>query len=323
MKKFFLFFLILVYTGAFIYSESISGHSFSLGVSFGLLNGEGEEIVYTSSSSSDLYSRLNWDIKPLFYAGVDLDYKWKSGASRLGFFTDIGFKYCIPGCTGVTEDRDWMDIHENPTYPWLNLFSEHECYAKTGILLDFNIGMTVDLVYELKLKLFLSYSLMYYSWLAKNGSVLYPPGFSPGHVQVSGDGIEYEQLWNIFSPGVSVYGSTNRFYDIEIFIKYSPLVWCNAVDYHIVKKSRYIDTLFSGFYIEPGFMVSYKPYSALCFLLSFDYRYLGGLRGYTTIKRPGYPDIIDYGAGAAYSAVNVTLAAKYTFENLGKPKRDF
>ena len=313
MKRAFLFILILVQTCALIYSESNYGHSFSLGLSFGLLNGESEEIVYPGSTSNDLYSRLNWDIKPLFYAGVDLAYRWKAKTGRLGIFTDIGFKYCIPGYTGTTEDRDWMDIHGNPTYPWLNLFSEHECYAKTGILLDINIGMTMDLVYELKFKFFLSYSLMYFSWLAKNGSVLYPPGFPPGHDTVTGDGIEYEQLWNIISPGVSVYGSTNRFYDIEIFLKCSPFAWCHAIDDHIVKKTQFIDNLSLGFYIEPGFLITFKPYSSLSFSISFDYRYLSGLRGDTTIKRLGYTDIIDYSAGAAYSTVNVTLAAKYAF----------
>ena len=313
MKRAILFIIILVCICGSVYSESNSGHSFSFDVSFGLLNGESEEIVYASGTTSDLYSRLNWDIKPLFYTGIDLEYKWKAKTGRLGIFTNIGFKYCIPGYTGTAEDRDWMDNLENPTYPWLRLYSEHECYSEKGYLLDLNIGMTIDLVFDLKLKLFLSYSMMYYSWYTKDGSSLYPPGFFPGHSQISGAGIEYEQLWNIFSPGVSFYGSANRFYDIEIFIKCSPFVWCNAVDNHIVKNYEYIDTLFLGFYIEPGFIISFKPYSFLNFTISFDYRYLGGVRGYTTIKRPGYPDKIDYGAGAGYSAVNIAVAAKFIF----------
>ena len=323
MKRAPLFIFIFLQTCALIYSESNSGHDLSLGLSFGILNGESEEVVYPDSKSNDLYSRLNWDIKPLFYAGVDLDYKWKSGTGGFGIFAGLGFKYCIPGYTGVAEDRDWIDNFGESTYPWLRLYSEHECYSKEAYLLDVNIGMTINLFYVLKLKVFLSYSMMYYSWLAENGSILYPPGFSPGHSQVSGDGIEYGQLWNIFSPGVSIYGSTNRFYDIEIFIKCSPFIWCHAVDNHIVTKTEYIDNTYSGFYIEPGFVISFRPYSFLCFSVSFDYRYLGGSRGDTTIKRLGYTDIIDYSAGAAYSAVNIALAAKYTFENLGKPRRDF
>ena len=310
MKRTFLFILILVQTCVLIYSESNYGHSFSLGVSFGLLNGESEEIVYPGSTSNDLYSRLNWDIKPLFYAGVDLDYVWKAKTGRLGIFAGIGFKYCIPGYTGIAEDRDWIDNSEESTYPWLRLYSEHECYSKEAYLLDVNMGMTINLFYELKLKLFLSYSMMYYSWLAKNGSILYPSG----HIQISGDGIEYSQLWNIFSPGVSIYGSTNRFYDIEIFIKCSPFAWCYAIDNHLIKNTEFIDTLSLGFYIEPGFLISFKPYSFLGFSVSFDYRYLGGVRGDTTIKGPGgYTGIINYSAGAAYSAVSITLAAKYTF----------
>ena len=284
-----------------------------MGLSFGLLNGESEEIVYAGSTTKDLYSRLNWDIKPLFYAGMDLDFLWKRETGWFDLFLGVNLKFCFPGYTGVTEDRDWIDIYENPTYPWLNLFSEHECYAKSGVLLDITVGMTMDIVHDLKLKFFLTYSLMSYSWLAKNGSVLYPPGYSPGHSELTGDGIEYKQVWNILTPGVSIYGSTNRYYDIEFFLKLSPFVWCRAVDDHLVKNTQYVDIMSMGFYIEPGFIVTYKPYSFLSFSVSFDYRYLGGLRGYTTIKHEGYPDIIDYGAGAAYSAVSIALAAKYTF----------
>lgn len=98
MRKLFLFLLIFVILSFSVWAQStdVNGHKFSFGASIGLLAGEGEEIVYRDESSDDKLSQLLWEIKPLFYTGVDVNYNWHKPENRVGFFTGGSFKYGFP-----------------------------------------------------------------------------------------------------------------------------------------------------------------------------------------------------------------------------------
>ena len=318
LRKICLFALILVSAHSFIFAGPNNNHDFSIGVSTGLLHGDTEEIVYIDGSSKKRLSQLDWDIKPLFYAGLDLKYSWLRSETKFGFFTDAGAKIGIPGKTGVMQDRDWAeDLGEEylvSTYPhWLNYYSEHENKTRIAVLADLDAGMIYRLKNDFRLKFFLSYSLMYYSWEAWGGSYLYPteytaPDPSHGYWPSSEKVITYRQFWHIFSPGASFYGVFNRYFDMELSFKITPLIWLFAKDNHLMNDDLFFDTPKFGIFLEPGFVFNFRANKLVTVSFSYSYRFIAGSRGNSTLNSTKtYYNT----SGAAYSAQDIGLFVSF------------
>jgi hypothetical protein len=148
---------------------------------------------------------------------------------------------------------------------------------------------------------------MNFSWAASGGSRLHPNN----HGYYVGTVITYTQEWNIISIGVSFYGAFNRYFDVDISIKLSPLIWCTAVDNHISDKI-FTDSMFGGFFFEPGLLFSFTPNDFFKLSLSVTYRNISGARGNTKIEK-GQAVYYDYNiGGAGYSVFDIGLVATFT-----------
>jgi len=307
MMKKYNFLIMLVITAMGLFAQN-NEHSFSLGVSLGLLGGQSEEIVYRNSKSGYMLSQLLWDMKPLTYAGVEVHYNWQNPANKWGLFTDAFFKFGIPGNTGIMEDRDWMF----GTYPdWLTHYSVHDNRTQKAMLIDINAGASFKIFEKFLIKPFLSYSYMNFSWAASGGSFLYPDEDGDHFYLITDtDVITYEQTWNIISIGVSFYGAFNRYFDVDISIKLSPLIWCTAVDNHISRNIIFVDSMFSGFFFEPGLLFSFTPNDFFKLSLSVKYRNISGARGNAKIE--GEQAVYYNIGGAGYSVFDIGLVATFT-----------
>jgi outer membrane protease len=284
------------------------GPRFSIGVSLGLLHGQGEEIVYWDEGSDRKLSQLLWDIKPLGYAGVDVGLDWQKQGSRWGFFTGSDFKFGFPGKNGVMVDRDWRGAN----YPdWLTNYSEHDNRTDSALLIDADFGMSFRLSESFLLKAYIVYTYMSFSWTASGGSFLYPAG---GHwfEEPTGSAVTYQQSWHIISPALAFYGKFNRYFDIELSLKASPFIWCVADDNHPIKNIHFTDTMEYGFFIEPKLVFSYIPKDYFSLSLSVSYRDISGTRGDTDERSQGKPAVtFEDEAGAGYRAFDIGLSAKF------------
>jgi len=299
--------------------EYLNAHRFSFGLSFGLLSGATEEVVYRNSAAKNYLSQLVWQINPLFYAGVDLAYSWQGQpdpASTFqkifsGFFTDASFKIGMPGDTGLMEDKDWM---RQPSSA-MSHYSIHDNRAELAMLAGLDIGKSFRLYNSLRLGVFLSYNLMYYSFAARGGTYLYPD-VDGGHFQDPGQEkvVTYRQLWQILSPGLSFHGEIDNYFDIELFFKISPLITASSFDEHLSRGLQIInDPMYLGLYIEPGLVFAFKP-PVSRFMLSFsmNYKNIRGTRGDSWYRYPEsasstYSNV----GGADYSAFDIGIAAKF------------
>jgi outer membrane protease len=316
MKKIYLPLLMFVTLGLSVPAQStgINGGrgGLSLGTSIGLLAGAGEEIVYRDKNSDDKLSQLLWEIKPLFYAGFDVNYNWLKPGNRFGFFTAGSFKYGFPAKTGVMEDRDWV---ADEYADWLTHYSVHNNKTENAILIDANIGVSFRVIEKYFLKTYIAYNFMHFSWTAKGGSLLYPPtNTNPkGHVPVPRqiDVITYELTSHIVSPAIAFYGEFNQYFDIEISLKLSPLIWISAKDEHIIGGFTTREDPSMGFYFEPGLLFSFKPNNKFTLTSSVAYRNISGSRGDSVYTKDGsktkHEDIV----GAGYSAFDVGIIAKF------------
>jgi outer membrane protease len=304
-----------IFSAAMIFNLSAKEHDFSIGASFGMLNGRAQEAWYMDTETDNKESELLWDFKPLPYIGLDIKYSWLKPENKWGLFANGLIKFGFPYESGVMEDRDWL-ISSNPN--WLTNYSVHDNKTETAILMDFNLGVSFLIFQKFLLKPYLSYHYMHFSWTASGGSILYArnsiydPVYSyyyPSTKNVA----TYEQTWHIFSPAISFYGEFNRFFDIEIAFEATPLIWCLAKDNHIDKNWLITDNPIYGIFIEPSVLFSYKPMDHFVLSFSFTYRDINKSRGDTLYKKPSSNEFFKNRGGAGYTAADIGIIAKYKF----------
>jgi outer membrane protease len=304
------------------------GFSLSLAPSVGLLYGYAEEIVYYGKGSDGKISQLLWNMKPLIYSGVDINLNWLKPGNRWGLFADGSFKFGFPMGTGIMEDRDWIGTNSNGVWlsDVLTHYSVHDNKTDNAMLINAAMGLSFKIFEEYLLRTYIAYNYMEFSWTAKGGSFLYPAEdvdkdghLDQQHFYLIDSGMDvgtYKQRWYIVSPGVSFYGRFNRFFDIDISLKLSPLIWCNTVDEHLLRNLTIKDTMDFGFFIEPKLIFSFTPKDFFALSLTFSYTHIGGTRGDSEYKEQGqqkkiYQDI----SGSGYSTFDIGLILKFMILN--------
>jgi len=321
---------VFVFSVVMIFNLPANEHNFSVGASFGLLNGQAQEIVYREITSDNKLSELLWNFNPLAYLGLDIEYSWLKPGNGWGLFANGLTKFGFSGKTGVLEDRDWDALYlykiNNPY--WLTNYSVHDNKTETAILMDFNLGVLFLISQKFLLKPYLSYHYMYFSFTASGGSILYSNPDKLGNPAIYSEYLPainikavgaYEQTWHIFSPAISFYGEFNRFFDIEIAFEVTPFIWCVAIDKHLLRHLVFTDILRGGLFIEPSFLFSYKPSENFTVSLSCAYREISKSRGDTKYKKEQKTIIEKNLSGAGYTAFDIGIIAKYIYSS---PQRD-
>ena len=300
-------------------------YGFSVSPRIGMLYGHAEEIVYKTSGKDHYMSELLWDLKPLFYIGLDAEFGPRNRYAHSGFIAAGSLKsqlgiHGIPPKTGINENRDW----KYPDNQNLTNYSRHDAYSQRAILADISIGYSWRLTNSLAVKAYGIFSYMHFSWIAKDGYYQYLESDEFGNIfpldqiwdknmpktAMSGPANEYFQNWFIVSPGISLTWKFSRQFSLEGNFSYSPLIYCFARDDHILRNTVFYDYLSFGHFINGGGSLIYSPTGNLDISLSFSYRHISGSRGDTRIKEGSHTwDIYDT-AGAAFSAVDISLTAK-------------
>jgi outer membrane protease len=327
LKKSFVVFACLVVIAAQS-AVAQNARPFSFGVNVGTLVGNGEEFVYRSSKHDSKLIELLWGMAPLIYAGENVSYVWQKNENRnknqnenksenrLGFFASGSIKLGFPATWGIMEDRDWI-LNSYPL--WLTHYSVHDNYAKKAILFDASFGVSFPVFEKFILKPYLSYMFMNFEWMALGGSFLYPE--SNDYFNNKPGVVTYGQIWNIVSPALAFYGEFNPYFDIELSIKVSPLIFISTKDKHILRDLIITDKMFGGLFVEPGLVFTFKPVRNLTIALSAAYRnisfvygdsvYDGLLDEHNHVLPPQtFKDI----AGAGYSVFDFGLVARYSME---------
>jgi len=212
--------------------------------------------------------------------------------------------------TGFMEDRDWI---RQPTWA-LSHYSIHDNETELAMLAGVDIGKGFMLYNDFRLRVFLSYNTMYYSFIARGGTFLYPE-LDGGHFHDSSREkvVTYRQFWQILSPGVSFSGAFNRYFGIELFFKATPVIMASSFDEHLSRSLQIInDPMYYGLYLEPGLVFSLTP-PASPVLLSFslNYRNISGTRGSSRYRYPDSSNTYRSVGGAGFSAFDIGLSVRF------------
>jgi len=299
---------VIIFFGAFPASaRENKDYSFSLCPQFGLLNGHVEEIVYPTDTKAPLLSLLLWDVKPVFYYGLLMDFSPVRPVEKSGFFSELSLKFGIPGRSGVMEDKDWMSKVNTD----LTNYSKHDNITKEIFLLDFKAGVLFPVFNALLVKTFVNISYMNFRFSGENGHGTYANENQPEKT-FSGKVIGYKQEWFFAAPGVSLgYGYKNYFF-AEISFIATPLVLCTGLDGHIERNIQFKDNMTGGWLLEPGFRYSMNLTERLGVSWEISWRYIKGTRGPSYNRQPiGSGNYHKDGeAGAGMSMLNTALLLK-------------
>jgi outer membrane protease len=309
----------------FSYAEKEkSSYAFSLSAETGILYGTSYEIVYYHASSRRYLSELQWNMKPLFFAGLSAELGPRNPLNGFAFFAELEIKAGLPGETGVTEDRDWFP--NVPTAPGaLTHFSSHENRTKAAFLADLGGGVSFPLGKISVLKIALNFSYMFFKHEAWDGYYQY--GGNPTDINgpcvpwqsdwkknyLYGLGMDYTQHWFILSPAVALVVPGKRV-SFSLSLAASPAITCIAFDNHFLRNLLTHERMFGGMFLETegSFFFAFSGFFGIG--LSASYRYIDGTRGdrYDTengIDTPWMRNI----AGAGYRAFQGKATFRFTF----------
>jgi len=297
-------------------------YTLSAWTSFGALLGQLEEIVYPPSGyHAEKLSQLLWDVKPVFYYGLSLDFSRIQPLDKWGGFATLSLRNGIPGKSGEMEDRDWVS-KENDS---LTHLSVHDNYTNELFLFDASAGFSFP-IRKILLKPYVTMSYMRFSFTGQHGHGTYAREIGGDYSGVFASikdnpkyesfanwekVINYTQSWLTVAPGISASYYFNRFYG-ELFFNISPLVSCAGVDEHLTNFQVFKDYMKGGIFLEPGFHFSFIASERLEFSFDFSWRHMGGARGESWYGRQiGTATFIQEGeAGAGLSLFNIGLCMK-------------
>ena len=300
-------------------TPSLSPYTLSLDFTLGGKYGQAEEIVYKDPSSNTILSELLWDLKPLFYWGILVDYSRRNPLEAGGFFVHASLQAALPGRTGNMEDRDWQGKDDA-----LSHFSSHDNYTDGAWFFDLSAGLSLPLFSRIWMQVYRAFNYMNFHWSAREGYKQYAEAindeyqpWSPAIPQAPfyGPGILYSQDWFIFSPGLSLHLPFFRYFQAALYFQISPLIIGIAVDDHLQRDLQFTDSVFFGLFMEPQGEFVFSPHERFDISLKVSYRFIRGPRGNTRIEdtTSGKTAEKPYAGGAAYSVLDAGLSVTVHF----------
>jgi outer membrane protease len=300
-----------------------SRYKFSVSPQTGIVYGQAFEYVYPQGTKAELLSELKWDMKPVFYAGLQLDFEPADIMRSLGFFSSVSFKAAgLPKDSGVMEDRDWMSIENSA----LTHFSRHTNRTNKFYVLDAVVGISFPVKSIVCIKTFLIGSWMHFSFTGRNGyyeyarekmpyyNTYYPIENNPQKGKFSGNVINYKQDWLLAAAGFSIETKVLAPFSLNLSFQISPFAYCNALDEHINPNTGtstfYNDLTSMGFYFEPKLNLAFNM-KRIDLSLDVAYRRIGKTSGksYKNEKNSGYY-LSPNKAGAGLSILDARFLVK-------------
>jgi outer membrane protease len=257
--------------------ESESGWlQFAASAETGLLAGMLYEYVFIADDPdgifNDMLSRLDWQLNPLFYAGVTLQVElWNQ------LTVDLGFWAGIPALLGSMEDRDWVDPGTGNYTGILGIISFHDNFLTNAFFIDVNVGYkAVDS------PCFILTPLIGFNWKhilmsGRNGHQEKPPGTPVG--TFDGEVITYEQNYFIYYFGVQATWAPHPLFQLQLFCCYSPLVFGVNIDKHLLRSLEFVDLPVFGHYFCANPAVCLNITEDLSLRLEGSFNYIPAFQG--------------------------------------------
>ncbi len=295
MKKKSIFFLILL-TVFSVGAENGSAWNFSLEPMLGIKNGLVQEYVFQKNCpySDDTLSRLDWDMKNIWYMGL----KATGGWNRIT--TSAYFTVAIPNNSGSMEDSDWQNV----TATGLNAYQYKTNYSESDNYLNYNYSFGIQGGYTFKplsfldLLPFIGLDYDCFKFTAKDGDYWYGNYNSTGKYyyqykssnsksgSISGDVITYRRETYLTWVGLSGTFYLPNNFSILLEAKVAPYVYTWSEDNHLLRSINFVDICDDYFAAAKcGLGVSYKISKRNAISLNSSFLYIKEHRGSDYYKK--------------------------------------
>jgi len=341
MKNIYFFtFLVIIFISFLLINPAIcdaqSNYGFSVAPQFGFVHGQALEFVYPSSNNlkSEILSELRYDMKPVFYLGLQVDFGLTNLMKSPGFFSSIIFKAGFSGDSGFHENRDWRSTENDA----LTDYSVHTNKTREFFWLDAALGVSIPIESLFYIKPFFSGSWMRFAYTGRDGYGLYARGKkydefgnpipdssmfptmffpiddNPVYYSYEGrDVIRYQQEWLLLAIGFSVGTDFFSPFSLDLSFQISPFTYCAAMDEHLTTNVTYLDYTSFGFFFEPKGNISIAI-NKIDLSLAFTYRYIAKTRGQSYFRTGSTGSFWPNGeAGAGLSVMDLRFLVKYRF----------
>ncbi|MBR0098887.1 MAG: omptin family outer membrane protease [Treponema sp.] len=312
----------LTFTFLSLSAFSVSLEDFSLSVEplFGMKWGQVNEYVFSKKSkfSYDKLSELNWEIKPEWYCGLNVQGGWNQ------FFIETGVKFGIPRKTGLMIDSDWQNIEKTVAGGGNTVktnYSESDNYLDHDISLGVKGGYKFYVNENITINPSIAYEYQTIKFTANGGTGWYGKS-KPGGGLYPYDDITHQNVYNFSGKDVISYKREVSYLwlgsDFSFLAPYSntlifntgfffaPYVYAVSFDYHLIKEIDYAD-LTTGFFgaFKWNLGAEYKINDRHSILLNANYFFMRVLRGDDYEKKSSESNYkksneADGGAGARY-----------------------
>jgi outer membrane protease len=211
----------------------------------------------------------------------------------------------LPGYDGIMTDSDFLNGEGTKTH-----FSQSDGYSEGLIILDARLGWNFDVgaeeTFTAKLFPYIEFQYLHFKWSARDGYLQYPPETAPPYtpwsasepkVPVYGTGIIYQQDYYI--PAVGFMGTIplSKSVSVTASLSFSPYLWCNDVDNHVLRLIDFYTNMQGGFMLEPRASLTVKLTPRIGFTVDALYRYIAQLTGDIYTIQQGVAGIPDPSTG--------------------------
>lgn len=251
-------------------------------------NGEAFERVYDAPEDENRkISELIWKIKnvPMLALDFQADYlqSWRF---------NMGGKFAISGGNGKMTDSDWL-LDSNPSLR--TDFSESRVDATNSYSFDLNANYTPYHFHNQRcsLRAGFGYKQIIWTWKEQLISSLYSSDPDNGQINdivdrlpVGIQGIDYKQTYKIpyLSFEVEIPQKT---WSLETKIKYSPFVYAQDRDFHILREILFEEKAKNGKYLNIGTRINYAISPSWAVGFSYTYEQIFEMRANTTLTETG------------------------------------
>lgn len=260
--------------------------------------GESKELVYKSSSGTDLLSLLVYPIPPSLGAYIGIEGRWRD--SILG---RLRLETVLPLTSGIITNDDWIYGSSFSDEP--DVQSDSVAFMTGWIRADFELGFpTTNGPFLFETLVGIRYrQISWEGWDAYQISVIpdYNVGAIPGYV------IDYRQTWLIPWMGLTI-GEQKPASIIAASIRFSPWMYVVGRDVHMAREepTTFIDVMSGGLMISGGLKGKIRLTGGLWLTGTISFDYCSGPRGDTYIYTVGSSAVSHYTdtGGAAFSMVS-------------------
>jgi len=272
----------------------------SISLQSGILDGVTKEQVFSSSYK---VSEIDWDLKPLYFAGVTLNTQFFSTLNlNFGFWTGMNVNQ------GKVRNYDF-------TSTTLLSYSEQNCIQERIKVFDSNVSYTFNLYDELSITGMLGYNYINLKMLAHGGYTEYPIGSLPKPFY--GTGVIFEQVFNIPYIGLGGTYLINDIVYVQLFAMYSRFVFSDGTDYHVNRQREIYSTTYPGRYMSIIISSGWKINDYTSLVLTAEYTKIVTNRGssyyidvQTGIKSPTYSET----SAVRFTDTSIRISAEQSWD---------